>query len=80
MLFGPKRDGNGEWRRLHIEELHILYHSPNIVRAIKSRRLRYAEHVARKQEGRSSLKIVTGKPIGKGPLGRPKRDGRTILE
>ena len=54
-IFGPKRDENGEWRRLHYEELHSLYLSPNIVRVIKSRRLRWAEHVARMEEGRSAL-------------------------
>ena len=45
-IFGPKRDENGEWRRLHNEELHCLYRSPNIVRVIKSRRIRWAMHVA----------------------------------
>ena len=50
-IFGPKRDENGEWRRLHNEELHNLYRSPNIVRVIKSRRLRWAGHVARMEEG-----------------------------
>ena len=45
-MYGPKRDENGEWRRLHNEEFHSLYHSPNIVRVIKSRRLRWAELVA----------------------------------
>ena len=54
----------------HNEELHSLYHSPNIVRVIKSRRL---SHVARIEEGRSSFKILTGKPTGKWPLGRPRR-------
>ena len=49
-IFGPKRDENGEWRRLHNEELHSLYRSPNIVRVIKSRRLRWAGHVARMVE------------------------------
>ena len=61
-IFGPKRDENGEWRRLHKEELHGLYRSPNIVRVIKSRRLRWAGHVARMEEGRSAYKILTGKP------------------
>ena len=72
-IFGPKRDENGERRRLHNEELHSLYRSPNIVRAIKSRRMRWAGHVARMEEGRSPSKILTGKPTGKRPLGRPRR-------
>ena len=71
-IFGPKRDENGEWRRLHNEELHSLYRSPYIVRLIKSRRLRWAGHVARMEEGRSAFKILTDKPTGKRPLGRPK--------
>ena len=66
------RNRNGEWRRLHNEELHILYRSPNIVRVIKSRRLRWAGHVARMEEGRSAFKILTGQPTGKRPL-RPRR-------
>ena len=52
LIFRPKRDENGERGRLHNEELHSLYRSPNIVRVIKSRRLRWAEHVARMEEGR----------------------------
>ena len=64
-IFGTKRDENGEWRRLHNEELHSLYHSPNTVRVIKSRRLRWAGHVARMEEGRSAFKILTGRPTGK---------------
>ena len=68
-----KRDENGEWRRLHNEEIHSSYRSPNIFRVIKSRRLRWAGHVARMEEGRSAFKILTGKPAGKRPLGRPRR-------
>ena len=56
----------------HNEELNSLYRSPNIVRVIKSRRLRWAGHV-RMEEGRSAFNILTGKPIGKRPLGRPRR-------
>ena len=69
---GPKRDANGQWRRLHNEELISLYRSPNIVRVIKSRRIRWAGHVARMEKSRSALKILTGKPTGKRPLGRPR--------
>ena len=71
-IFGPKRDVIGEWRRLHNEELHSLYRSPNIARVIKSRILRWAGHVARMEERRSAFKILTGKPTGKRPLGRPR--------
>ena len=72
-IFGPKRDENREWRRLHNQELHSFYRSPNIVRVIKSRRFRWAGHVARMKEGRSAFKILTGKPTGKRPLGKPRR-------
>ena len=68
-IFGPNRDENEEWRRLHNEELHSLYLSPNIARVIKSRRLRWAGNVARMEEGRSIFKILTGKPTGKRPFG-----------
>ena len=57
-----------------------MYRSPNIVRVIKSRRLRWAGHVARMEEGRSGFKILTGKPTGNRPLGGLGVDGRTILE
>ena len=66
---GPR--GNGEWRKLHNEELHSLYRSPNTVRVIKSRRLRWAGHVVRLEEG-STFKILTGTPAGKRPLGSPR--------
>ena len=71
-IFGLKRDENGEWRGLHNEELHSLYRSPNIIRMIKSRRLRWTGHIARMEEGRSAFKILTGKPTGKRPLGMPR--------
>ena len=58
-IFPSKRNENGEWRRPYNEELHSLYRSPNIVRVIKSRRLRWAGHVARMEEGRSAFKILT---------------------
>ena len=60
-IFGPKRDEIGEWKMLHSEELLSLYGSPNIVRVIKSRILRWAGHVARIEVGRSAFKILTGK-------------------
>jgi hypothetical protein len=50
-IFGPKREEDGTWRKLHNDELHNLYSSPNIVRVIKSRRIRWAGHVARMGEG-----------------------------
>ena len=62
-IFGPRSDENGEWRRLHNEELHSLYRSSNIVRVNKSRRLRWAGHVARMEGGRSAFKIVIGKRL-----------------
>ena len=72
-IFGSKRDANGERRRLQNEEIHSLYHSPNIVMVIKSRRLRCAGHVARVEEDRNALKILTGSPTEKRPLGWPRR-------
>ena len=60
-IFGPKRDGvTGEWRKLHNEELNDLYSSPNIVWVIKSRRMRWAGHVARMEEGRGVHKVLVG--------------------
>ena len=73
-IFGPKRDRvTGEWRKLHNEELNDLYSSPSIVRVIKSRRMRWAGHVARVEEGRGVHRVLVGKPEGKIPLGRPRR-------
>ena len=69
---GPKRYVDGVWRRLYNEELHSLYHSPNIVRVIKSRRLRWSGYVARMEGGKSAFKILTGTPTGKRSLGRPR--------
>jgi hypothetical protein len=73
-IFGPKRDEvTGEWRKLHNEELHDLYSSPNIIRIIKSRRMRWAGHVARMGEKRNAYRLLVGKPEGKRLLGRPRR-------
>jgi hypothetical protein len=73
-IFGPKRDEvTGERRKLHSEELHNLYSSPDIIRQIKSRRMRWAGHVARMGEERKVYKVWVGKPEEKRPLGRPKR-------
>jgi len=73
-IFGPKWDEvTGEWRRLHNEELKDLYSSPNIVWVIKSRRIRWAGHVARMGEERVVYRVLVGKPEGKRPLGRPRR-------
>jgi hypothetical protein len=73
-IFGPKRDeATGDWRRLRNEELNDLYLSPSIVRVIKSRRMRWAGHVARKGEKRGAYRILMGRPDGRRPLGRPRR-------
>jgi hypothetical protein len=73
-IFGPKRDRvTGSWRKLHNEELHNLYSSPSIIRIIKSRRMRWAGHVARMGEKRNVYRLLVGKPEGRRPLGRPRR-------
>jgi hypothetical protein len=71
-IFEPKRDEDGSWRKLHNDELDGLYSSPNIVIVIKSRRIRWAGHVARMGEGRGVYRVLVGKPKGKRPLGRPR--------
>ena len=73
-VFGPKMDDvTGEWRKLHIEELNDLYSLPNIVLVVKSRRMRWAGHVARMEEDRGVHRVLVGKPEGKRPLGSPRR-------
>jgi hypothetical protein len=71
-IFGPKREEDGSWRKLHNDELHSLYSSPNIVRVIKSRRMRWMEHVARMEEGSGVYRVLVGRPESKKPLGRPR--------
>jgi len=73
-IFGPRRDEvTGEWRRLHNEELYDFYSSSNIVRVIKSRRMRWAGHVARMGEERGVYRVLVWKPEGRRPLRRPRR-------
>jgi len=73
-IFGPRRDEvTGKWRRLHNEELNDSYSSPNIVRVIKSRRMKCAGHVARMGEERVVYRVLVGKPVGRRPLGRHRR-------
>jgi hypothetical protein len=79
-IFEPKRDKvTGEWRKLHNEELHILYSFPNFIRQIKSRRMRWAGHAAHMGEERKLYKVLVGKPEGKRPLGRPRRRWEDVI-
>jgi len=72
-IFGPKRGEEiGEWRKLHNEELNDLYCSPNIVRVMKSRKMRWAGHEARVGERSGVYRVLVGKPEGKRSLGRPR--------
>jgi hypothetical protein len=79
-VFGPKRDEvTGEWRQLHNEELRDLYSLPNSVRVVKSRRMKWAGHVARMGEGRGMHGVLVGKPEGKYHWEDRDVDGRIIL-
>jgi hypothetical protein len=71
--FAVVRETQGEWRRLHNRKLYALYSSPNIIRELKSRRLRWAGHVARLGERRGAYRALVGKPEGRRPLERPRR-------
>jgi hypothetical protein len=85
-IFQPKRDEDGLWRKLHNDELYSLYSSPNIVKVIKSKSMRWVGHVACMGKGRGVYRVLIGRPKRKGPLGRPwhrwedniKRDLREI--
>jgi hypothetical protein len=73
-VFGPKTDEvTGEWRKLYNEDLHNLYSSTDIIRQVKSWRMRWAGHVARTGEERKLYKLLVGKPEGKRPMGRSRR-------
>jgi hypothetical protein len=72
-IFGPKREEDGSWRKLHNDELHSPNSSKNIVRVIKSRTMTWAGHVARMGEGRGVYRVLVGRPEGKRPLEKPRR-------
>jgi hypothetical protein len=72
-IFGPKREEDGTRRILHNDEFHSLYYSQNIVRVIKSRRMRRVRHMKRMREGRGVYRVLVGRPEGTRPLERPKR-------
>jgi hypothetical protein len=73
-IFGPKRNEvTADWKKLHNEELNDLYSSPNIVRVIMSRRMRWVGHIARMGKRRGTYRVLVGKPEGKRQLGRPRR-------
>jgi hypothetical protein len=77
-IFGPKREENGSWRKLH-SDLHSLYSSPNIVRVIKLNRMRWAGHVERMGEGRGVYRVLIGRPEGNRPLEDVGVGGRITL-
>jgi hypothetical protein len=79
-IFGPKRDEvTGEWKKLY-NELNGLHSSPNIVRVIKTRRMRWAGHGARMGEGRDVYRVLVGEPEGRRPLGRPRHRWENNIE
>jgi len=69
----PKREEDGSWKVLQNDEFRGLHPSPNIVRVIKSRRMRWAGHVECTMEGRIIYRVLVGRPEGNRPLGRPRR-------
>jgi hypothetical protein len=79
-IFGPKREEDSSWRKLHNDEHHGLYSSPNIFRVIKSKRIRWAGHMARMGEGRGIYRVLVWRPEGKRPLGRPRRRWEDNIE
>jgi hypothetical protein len=79
-IFEPKGEEDGSWRKSHNDELHNLYFSPNIVSVIKSRRMRWAGHVVRMEEGRGVYTVLDGRPKGKRPLGNLGVGGRIPLK
>ena len=80
-ISGPKRDEvTGEWRKQNNEGLNDLYSTPNIIRFIRSKRMRWAEHIARMRERRVIYRVLVGKPDGKRPLGRPRRKGEDNIK
>jgi hypothetical protein len=78
-IFGPKREEDGSWRKLHNDELHDLYSSAKIVRVIKSRRMRWEGHVARMREESGVYRVLVGRPEGKRPLEDLGVGGRITL-
>jgi hypothetical protein len=72
-IFGPRKEKHESWRKLHNDELHCLYSSTNIVKVIKSRRMRWVGHMARMEGKRGVYRVSIGRSEGRRPLGRPRR-------